>query len=72
MPQGRTGEHLAPSLGPASLASLVQFTGISCADLFTVAEDYLAAWSPGARLTTSTRRFSGAFKSDEFFGLVLP
>jgi hypothetical protein len=33
---------------------------------------YLEAWAWGARLTTSTRRFSGAFKSDAFFGLVLP
>jgi hypothetical protein len=39
--------------------------------LQTVVEDYLAVWSPGARLTTSTRRFSGAFKSDKFFGLAL-
>jgi hypothetical protein len=28
---------------------------------------YLEAWTWGARLTTSTRRFSGAFKSDRFF-----
>ena len=33
---------------------------------------YREAWAWGARLTTSTRRFSGAFKSDGFFGLVLP
>jgi len=30
------------------------------------------AWGWGARLTTSTRRFSGAFGSVLFFGLDLP
>jgi hypothetical protein len=33
---------------------------------------YLPSWACGARLTTSTRRFSGAFKSDGFFGFDLP
>jgi hypothetical protein len=33
---------------------------------------YRAAVAWGARLTTSTRRFSDAFGSILFFGLVLP